>query len=118
VIDATLLRAAGKYYLIVKDETAHPVRKNLRIAVGAGPEGPFGSLSPPFTPDWVEGPSAIRIQDEYLVYFDCYRQHRYGAVRSRNLQDWEDVSSRISFPKGARHGTVLEVPESVVDGLR
>ena len=117
VIDATMLHAEGKYYLIVKDETAHPVKKNLRIAVGASPNGPFGDISEPFTPAWVEGPSAIRIGDDYIVYFDCYRQHCYGAVRSRNLKDWEDVSSRISFPKGTRHGTVLRVPKSVVNRL-
>ena len=95
-----MLRAEAKYYLIVKDETLKPVKKNLRIAVGSSPEGPFGEASAPFTPSWVEGPSAIRIGDDYLVYFDCYTKGRYGAVRSRNLKDWEDVTSRWSSPKG------------------
>ena len=81
------------------------------------PDGPFGNISPPFTPAWVEGPSAIRIADDYVVYFDCYRQHHYGAVRSRNLKDWEDITSRIGFPNGTRHGTVLQVPKSVVGRL-
>jgi hypothetical protein len=31
------------------------------------PEGPFGKPGDPFTGDWVEGPSAIKIKDEYLV---------------------------------------------------
>ncbi len=117
VIDATMLRADAKYYMIVKDETRNPVKKNLRIAVGASPEGPFGDISAPFTPAWVEGPSAIRIGDDYMVYFDCYREHHYGAVRARNLKDWEDISSQLIFPKGVRHGTVLQVPKSVVDRL-
>jgi hypothetical protein len=117
VIDATMLHAEGKYYLIVKDETLKPVKKNLRIAVGASPEGPFGEISAPITPSWVEGPSASRIGEDYIVFFDCYTKGCYGAVRSRNLKDWEDISSRISFPKGARHGTVLRVPQSVVDKL-
>ncbi len=117
VIDATMLHAGGKYYLIVKDETLKPVKKNLRIAVGDSPEGPFGPASAPFTPSWVEGPSAIRVDDDYLVYFDCYTKGCYGAARSRNLKEWEDVTARVSFPKGARHGTVLRVPRSVVDCL-
>jgi hypothetical protein len=117
VIDATMLQAEGKFYLIVKDETLKPVKKNLRLAVGDSPEGPFGPASPPITPSWVEGPSAIRIGDEYVIYFDCYTKHHYGAIRSRNLKDWEDITSSISFPKGARHGTVVEVPRSVVDKL-
>ena len=117
VIDATMLHANGKYYLIVKDETLKPVKKNLRIAVGDSPDGPFGAASAPFTPSWVEGPTAIRIGDDYVVYFDCYTKGCYGAVRSRNLKDWEDVTSRLTFPKGARHGTVLQVPKSVADRL-
>jgi len=117
VIDATMLYAEGKYYLIVKDETPKPVKKNLRIAVGDSPEGPFGPASAPFTPSWVEGPSAIRIGDDYVVYFDCYTKGCYGAVRSRNLKDWEDITSHVSFPQGTRHGTVLRVPKSVVDRL-
>ena len=115
VIDATMLRVGAKYYLIVKDETLKPVKKNLRLAVGSSPEGPFGEASAPFTPSWVEGPSALRVGDDYLVYFDCYTKGRYGAVRSRNLKDWEDVTSQVVFPKGARHGTVLQVPKSVVE---
>ncbi len=117
VIDATMLHAEGKYYLIVKDETLKPVKKNLRIAVGYSPEGPFGAASAPFTSSWVEGPSAIRIGDEYVVFFDCYTKGHYGAARSRNLKDWEDITSRVSFPQGTRHGTVLRVPKSVVDKL-
>ena len=117
VIDATMLRAGSKVHLIVKDETLKPVKKNLRIAEGVSPEGPFGDAYVPFTPSWVEGPTAIRIGDDYLVYFDCYTKGHYGAMRSRNLKDWEDVTSRLAFPKGARHGTVLRVTKVVVDRL-
>lgn len=117
-IDATLLAAKGKYYLILKDETAHPVRKNLRIAVGDSPEGPFGKAQEPFTIDWVEGPSALAVGEEFFVYFDHYRRPQYyGAVRSKDLRHWEDVSQQMSFPQGMRHGTALRVPESVLAGL-
>lgn len=117
VIDATLLPAEGKWYLIVKDETPKPVKKHLRLAVGDSPEGPFGEVSAPFTRDWVEGPSAIRVGDDYLVYFDCYRDHHYGAVRSRDLRNWEDVSVKVSFPPGVRHGTMLWVSRTLADRL-
>jgi hypothetical protein len=61
----------------------------------------------------VEGPSAIKINGEYLVYFDHYTAPQYyGAVRSKDLSHWEDCSKEISFPKGQRHGTVLRI-ESV-----
>jgi len=118
VIDATILKANGKYYLIVKDETATPVKKNLRIAVSDDPEGPYANVSEPFTISWVEGPSAIRIGDEYFVYFDHYRTpHYYGAVKSKDLKNWQDVSNQISFPKDHRHGTVIRVSEDVLKRL-
>jgi hypothetical protein len=39
-------------------------------------------------------------------------------VKSRDLQHWQDISKEVSFPPGARHGTVLRVPESVVKNLQ
>jgi beta-xylosidase len=119
VIDATMLKARGQYYLIVKDETKTPVEKNLRIARSAKAEGPYRDVSAPVSISWVEGPSSIQIGDEYLVYFDHYAAPQYyGALRSRDLVHWEDVSQKIKFPQGTRHGTVLRVPEEVVARLR
>ncbi len=115
VIDATLLKARGKFHLIVKDETKVPVKKNLRLTTSDRAEGPFSKAGVPFTGDWVEGPSAIQIGEEFFVYFDHYAAPQYyGAVKSRDLEHWEDISKKVSFPKGVRHGTVLRVPESVV----
>jgi hypothetical protein len=125
VIDATFLRTAGRDHLIVKDETRHPPRKYLQIAPAEGLLGPFGELSAPLTPEglWVEGPSAIQIGDDYLVYFDAYTQRHYGAMRSRDLRTWEDVTAEMRFPNEGtpqrmRHGSVLEVPAGLVESLR
>ena len=102
-----------------KDERKQPLKKNLRYAVAEQPEGPYGQPSEPFTGDWVEGPSAIKIGDEYLVYFDHYGQPPYyGAVRSRDLRHWEDCSKEMSFPTGHRHGTVLRIPQSIARELQ
>ena len=117
VIDATLLKANGRFYLIVKDETLRPVKKHLRVASGPSLEGPFAELSRPFSPDWVEGPSALQVGDDFLVYFDAYTKGYYGALRSRDLQNWENVSDRVSFPKGTRHGTALAVSREVIEKL-
>ena len=32
-----------------------------------------------------------------------YREHRMGAVQSRDLKNWEDISDQVYFPEGARH---------------
>jgi hypothetical protein len=115
VIDATILPAQGKFYLVVKDETKNPVKKNLRLAVGDHAAGPFGAAGAPITQSWVEGPTCIQIGNDYLIYFDHYisPQH-YGAVKSTDLKEWQDISSQVVFPNGARHGTVLRVSPSVV----
>ena len=126
VIDATLLDTPEGRRLIVKDETRYPPRKYLRMMTSAGsPRGPFGVLGPAFTPTglWVEGPTALKVGDDYVVYFDAYTDKHYGAMRSRDLVTWEDVSPNMTFPdEGAavrmRHGTVIAVPAAIVDALR
>jgi hypothetical protein len=125
VIDATILPANGRFYLIVKDETVKPPKKYLQIAVGDDLQGPYGNLSAPFTPAglWVEGPTAIRIGDDYLAYFDAYQKKHYGAMRSHDLKTWEDVTDRMSFPDEGtpvrlRHGTVIAVPGEIAAALR
>jgi hypothetical protein len=119
VIDATLLAAKGKYHLIVKDETKNPVKKNLRLAEGAEPEGPFGPAGEPLGTNWVEGPSAIQLGDDYLIYFDHYVTPRYyGAVKSSDLHHWRDISPQVSFPPGIRHGTILNVPGGVIQHIQ
>jgi beta-xylosidase len=95
------------------------MKTRLNLAAVHSAQGPFGKADPPITGDWVEDSSAIRIGEEYYIYFDHYRQPQYyGAVKSADLEHWQDISSQVSFPKGARHGTVLKVPESVVRHLQ
>ena len=118
VIDATILPAKGKYYLIVKDETKNPVKKHLRLAVSDHAEGPYGPAGPAISRDWVEGPSGIQIGPEYYIYFDHYGNPKYyGGIKSPDMKHWQDVSATMSFPKGFRHGTVLRVPEQIVENL-
>ena len=125
VIDATVLQADGQFYIIAKDETAKPVKKNLRIASSNSIDGMYSDPSPPFSPKGVmaEGPSAIKIGDEYIVYFDEYVDKRYGAMSSRDLTTWKDVTSKMTFPNEGtpermRHGCVLAVPAKLVADLR
>jgi PelA/Pel-15E family pectate lyase len=117
VIDATIVKSANRYVMILKDETRNPVKKNLRIAVSAKATGPYGAASPPFSPDWVEGPTAARVNNEWVVYFDMYRDKRYGAVKSADLKNWAPVTDKLSMPAGARHGTVFTVSDGVLAQL-
>lgn len=115
VIDATLLEVPGGYMLVFKDERLRPLQKRLRVAFSTDPEGPFGPVSDPISVDWAEGPSAIRLGSEYLIYYDRYSRRRYyGALRSLDLRRWEDVSGEMRFPPGHKHGTVFRVPEGLL----
>jgi GH43 family beta-xylosidase len=120
IIDGTIF-PGGKnlYFFFFKDERKQPLKKNLRYAIAAQPEGPYLRPSEPFTGDWVEGPSAIKIASEYLVYFDHYAKPQYyGAVRSKDLKTWEECSKEMSFPKGHRHGTVLRISQEIAEELK
>jgi len=125
VIDATVLQANGRFYLIAKDETLRPARKNLRMSVCDTIDGMYSDPEPPFTPKglFVEGPSVIKIGAEYIVYFDAYIEKHYRAMSSPDLKTWRDVTSKMSFPDEGtpvrmRHGTVLAVPAKLVADLR
>jgi len=116
VIDATIVKNGAGYLMFLKDETNVPFvpQKNIRWTLAPHAEGPYSPVSAPITgKPWCEGPSAIRIGQEWVVYFDRYREHRYGALTSRDLKSWHDISDRVQFPADTRHGTVLHVSESV-----
>ena len=119
-IDATMIQTGDRYRLIVKDETRQPPAKNLRVATATDPEGPWSAASAPVSAlNWIEGPSAVAVGSDYYVYFDHYTSpHYYGALRTRDFERWEDVSSQVSFPRGTRHGTALRVPRAILEGLR
>jgi len=119
VIDATIIKENDRYIMFIKDETREPAaQKNIRYAVSPRAEGPYSEASPPITGNyWAEGPSAIRLGSRWVVYFDKYTEHRYGAIVSSDLKSWEDISSQVQFPEGARHGTVLRVPRNTLSKL-
>jgi len=118
VIDSTIVASGGRYVMFLKDETRDPAQKNIRMAFSDKAEGPYSKATEPITGDyWAEGPTAIKIGEDWIVYFDKYREHRYGAVISKDLKNWRDISEKVSFPDGFRHGTVLAVDRGVLDGL-
>ena len=118
VIDGTIIRDSNSYYLFLKDETLNPPQKNIRIAKSPDLAQNYGKPSLPITGDyWAEGPTVTKISDEWIVYFDKYRKNKMGAVMSKDLITWSDVSDKIIFPKGTRHGTVLKVSKDFVDLL-
>ena len=54
---------------------------------------------------------------QWIVYFDKYRDHKYGAAQSQDLINWTDISDKISLPKGIRHGSIFKVTRTELDEL-
>ena len=118
VIDATIVKEGDRYVMFVKDETKEPVaKKNIRIAFSDKLEGPYGHASEPISPDWVEGPTALKIADTWYLYFDAYTRHRYEAVRSKDLKNFESITDMLSFPKDTRHGTAFRIADQILARL-
>lgn len=120
VIDAVIRKYNDKYYMILKDETKFPSpKKYLCIAFSDSLTGGYSKPGNQISPSgiWVEGPTLTEINNEYIVYFDMYRNHRMGAIKSNDLINWFNISDSVSFPQGTRHGSVFKVPESVLNNL-
>lgn len=118
VIDATINNDGKKYVMFVKDETRTPPQKNIRVTTSTSLFGPYSDPSEPITGKyWAEGPTSVKTKEGWIVYFDKYIDNKMGAVTSKDLVNWEDISNKLSFPDGMRHGTVIKVDEKIYNGL-
>ena len=118
-IDATIQWDGSQYVMFLKDETREPARKNLKVATAQNLTGPYSEASAPITGKyWAEGPTAIQKDGKWLVYFDKYTEHQYGAVQSTDLKNWTDISDQVSFPDGIRHGTAIQVAPRVLKTIQ
>lgn len=118
VIDASIVPDGKRFIMFLKDETRYPPQKNIRIATSKKLAGKYSEPSIPITGDyWAEGPTVIKIADQWVVYFDKYRDHKYGAVASTDLINWKDISDKIQMPAGIRHGTVFTITNAELSKL-
>ena len=115
VIDPFILKDGESYVLVCKDNSRPNL--NLRVAFGKTPLGPWEKVSEPFTEKFTEGPCALKIGGDWLVFFDAYREKVYGAVRTHDFKTFTNITSEVSFPEGHKHGTALKVPRKILDGL-
>ncbi len=92
--------------------------KNIRLAFSDPAISPssFGQTTAPVvgpgtdvqSNSYAEGPSMVRWNDEWLLYWDAYSAGHYAMASSTDLVDWTDQTDLLSFPVGhPRHGTVF-----------
>jgi hypothetical protein len=109
VIDATVVRDGERFLMAYKDErgendpsTSH---KHILLTSFERPGGPYAAPRGPVGPSAVEGPCFFRREGEWILLFDHYLEHRYGAVRSSDGLTWEHAE--VGLPPGIRHASVL-----------
>ncbi len=118
-IDATIFSGKtgrgknGPYRLIFKQQTYDPLTFQERVATGPTLEGPWSNISGPINESWSEGPSAIQIGKQYIVFYDHYRapRARYEAVATTDWKHWQDITSQTSLPPYAKHGSFLHITD-------
>jgi hypothetical protein len=115
-IDATIVKRAKNDYVLVFKDNTRPNR-NLKVAFAKSPTGPYTRATSSFTQSYTEGPSVEKINDNYLIYFDEYKKHTFGAVKTTDFIHYTNISKEISIPQGHKHGTIIKVPASIVKKL-
>lgn len=116
-IDAVIVKRAQKDYALVFKDNTRPER-NILAAFATSPEGPYSHATERFTEQFTEGPSVVKLGDEWLIYFDSYRNKTYNAVATKDFRTFTDVSDKITMPAGHKHGTIVKAPLSVVEKLK
>ena len=118
VIDATIVPDSNRFVMFLKDETRYPPQKNIRVATSDKLTEGYSFPSFPISGNyWAEGPTVTKIKGQWVVYFDKYRDHKYGAIASTDLKSWEDISDKLRMPSGIRHGTILTITASELANL-
>jgi hypothetical protein len=119
VIDASINEDDGRFVMFIKNETELPkAEKNISVVFADKITGPYGIPEMSITGDyWAEGPTSIKIDGTWFVYFDKYRKHEFGLVTSTDLVSWREESEKLDMPVGIRHGTVLKITPKVLSNL-
>lgn len=116
-IDAVLVRRGkGDYVQVVKDNTRP--NRNIKVTFAPTAVGPYMAVSQPFTENFTEGPSVVKLKDHWLIYFDSYRKKTYDAVKTEDFKTFTDVSNEIKIPEGHKHGTIVPVKKKVIKRIK
>jgi len=116
VIDAVIVkRSKNDYVLVLKDNT-RPER-DIKVAFADNPLGPWKNVSKAFTDNFTEGPSVVKVKDDWLIYYDSYRKKIYEASATKDFIHFENVTSKTKVPEGHKHGTIVMVKGKIVRQL-
>ena len=127
VIDGTLIKNTGVYYLFHKEEefgVKTGERRGIRVATAKHIEGPYknfegalnrGQIAPTIT----EGPSVMKdpLKKGWLLLYDYPMVDKYGISSSADLFNWR-LEKDVSMPDDARHGSVSKLTGAEAQALQ
>jgi hypothetical protein len=117
VIDCVIVkRGAEDYVLVLKDNTRP--NRNIKVAFGKTALGPYENISEPFTGSFTEGPTVMKMGNDWLIFYDAYRDKRYDALRTKDFKTFENISNAVTIPEGHKHGTIFTANKKIVDNLK
>lgn len=103
------------FVLLLKDNT-RPER-NIRVAFGDTPLGPWRDISPKLTANFTEGPSGLKVGEDWLIYYESYQAKHYSAMKTRDFKTFTDVTGEMTFPPELKHGTAFIATKKDLDYL-
>jgi hypothetical protein len=116
VIDAAIVkREKNDYVLVLKDNT-RPER-DMKVAFADNPLGPWQNISKAFTDNFTEGPTVVKVKDDWLIYYDSYRKKIYEASITKDFIHFENITVKVKVPEGHKHGTIVRVKKKFVKRL-
>lgn len=113
-IDGFLAKFESSKYVFVLKDNRKPGYSNLFCVFSDSPDGPFSNPTTTFAPTYSEGPCMVKVGDDWLIYFDEYRNGTYGAVKTQDFQTFTPIDDEISVPSGHKHGTIFKIKESLL----
>ena len=116
VIDCVIVKRANDDYVLVLKDNTRPNR-NIKVAFAKTPLGPYSQASAPFSPLFTEGPTVAKVKDDYIIYYDQYRDKIYGAMKTKDFKTFTDITKEVSLPKDHKHGTIFEVKKRTLKEL-
>ena len=121
VIDAEIVKRKVNDYVLVLKDNSRPER-DIKVAFATNALGPYSNVSKAFSDNFTEGPSVVKIKDEWLIYYDSYRKKVYEASATKDFVNFLNIDSKISLPRGHKHGTIVTVKKKflrrLVSGLK
>jgi hypothetical protein len=122
VCDPTMATDSGRCFLFFKDASniGSNFQHNVKAVPGYSVAGafPVEKLGLVSKRTHAEAPTAIRIDSQFVVFYHRYKSGKTGASFTKDFKKWKDVSDSISFPRGAKHGSILRISERIAGKLR